>query len=471
MKLRCLVGSFSNHTNQTKLMTTPLKRRYDETLFQSKETKQPPLKKMRCEVSDQGDMVLKTIEEGKNIFITGSAGTGKSTLLNRIIQTLPEEGTFVTASTGIAATQINGTTIHSFAGIGLGKESKHELLNKVNKSKAAMRKWVSVKILIIDEISMVDGQLFDALEHIARMTRGIDEPFGGIQVICCGDFLQLPPVPNGKGEGVKFCFESESWKKTIQVCINLTTIYRQRNEDYIKVLEEVRRGVCSRFSRDKLLEKVITTKQLIDCGFDEMTIKPTKLYALNKNVEALNKDELDLLPGEVKLFQAIDRGNRDQLNLLSQNAAPDLLALKVGAQVMLTCNLDVKAKLCNGTRGIVTKFEPSILDEKEMVPVVLFNSGTELAINLYTWKVIVEGKTMASRSQIPLKCAWALSVHKSQGQTLDLAVIKCDDMFEFGQMYVALSRVTSLDGLKLLGFNPNLIKAHPRVIEFYNGLG
>lgn len=438
-----------------------LKRRYDASLFED-DTDKRPLKRLKYQTIDEDNKyVFDLVDRGKSIFITGSAGTGKSTLLKQIIERLPSEGTYVTASTGIAATQINGMTLHSFAGVGLGDATKSEMLARVNRVKSSVTRWQRTQRLIVDEISMIDADFFDALEQVARITRGIQSPFGGIQVICCGDFLQLPPVGFKDGRNVKFCFESEAWNKTIRTCINLTTIHRQKNDDFVRVLEEIRQGVCSRFAEERLRQRIVSETRRYD---DLDAIEPTRLFCLNKNVDAINRERLDLLPGEATLFQAIDRGNKEQLAYLECNAAPDHLLLKIGAQVMLTTNVDPKAKLCNGSRGTVVGFETC---QGSVLPIVKFNGGVQKTVAPHTWKVMAEGKVVASRTQIPLKIAWALSVHKSQGQSLDLVEIKCDDAFEYGQLYVALSRVTSLEGLTLIGFDPKLVKAHPKVLAFY----
>jgi ATP-dependent DNA helicase PIF1 len=439
---------------------TPQKRKYDALLFESNIEHQT--KKPKCETIGDEDLVLKLINQGKNVFITGSAGTGKSTLLKKIIEQLPIEGTFVTASTGIAAVHINGITLHSFAGIGISS-SKAESIGKVNKSKAAIERWQRAKRIIIDEISMVDGDCFDTIEAIARITRGIDKPFGGIQVICCGDFLQLPPV--SRNGNYKFCFESNAWGTTIQHSINLRTIHRQKDKLFTSMLEEIRQGVASRKTLQILTGRL--NSNTLDQSEDESSIKPTKLFALNRDVDAINKEELENLPVEEEVpFHALDRGNATFIRQLEQHAAPDYFVLKIGAQVMLSINLDIKANLSNGARGVVTGFE-YCETLKQQLPVVKFLTGVERTIKPYTWKVMVEAKMLASRTQVPLKYAWALSIHKSQGQTVDKVEIKLCNIFEYGQAYVALSRVTSLDGLILTNFDPKVFKAHPKVLNYY----
>jgi ATP-dependent DNA helicase PIF1 len=445
-----------------------LKRKYDASLFESDVQ---PAKKIKLETSNDENIILNHVSEKRNVFFTGSAGTGKSTLLKKIIASMPEKGTFITASTGIAATNIDGMTLHSFAGIGLGEENKQVLLEKVNKNTKCNKRWKEARILIIDEISMVDGDLFDKLEYIARGIRGNDKPFGGIQLICCGDFLQLPPVAQ-RGNQKSFCFESEAWKRTMDASVNLQFVYRQRDALFVRILEEMRQGVCSEGSIDILSKRVVRFNggggdddqdQNRD---DQADIKATKLFSLNRDVDRINEEELDKLIGENVMFQAVDRGNCQYWPQLKQNAAPDFLNLKVGAQVMLTINLDTDQKLCNGSRGVVVRFEYD-KETRENVPVVKFVCGKESEVEPHKWKVVVEGKVLASRTQIPLKLAWALSIHKSQGQTLDKVEIRLDNAFEFGQAYVALSRVTSLKGLTLTSFDPRVIKAHPKVIEYY----
>ncbi|KAG0745171.1 hypothetical protein G6F35_007101 [Rhizopus arrhizus] len=431
------------------------------------------------------DMVLK---DKKSLFFTGSAGTGKSVLLRAIIdemETIYGPMLAVTASTGIAATNINGCTLHSFGGIGIGEDKIETLVEKIKyENKKAYDRWTKTQVLIIDEISMVDAVLFDKLEAIARGLRNSQEPFGGIQIIVSGDFFQLPPVnPNGP---TKFAFEANSWKTVITQTVMLTQVFRQKDGTFVNILNEMRLGRLSQSAID--IFKSLARKP---AGNDE--IEPTELYPLRREVELSNKLRLDALGGDVIEFKAVDKGDQRKV---SQCMAPDVIQLKLHAQVMLLKNFDID--LVNGSLGVVIGFvgrgnyrsEKSVqflrtpqrqketyleaggrIDMKTPYPVVRFASGRELVLEYETWSFeLPGGKVLASRSQIPLMLAWAISIHKSQGQTLDRVKVDLGKVFEKGQAYVALSRATSLDRLQILNFDPAKVMAHPRVTEFYKTL-
>jgi hypothetical protein len=426
------------------------------------------------QLSEEQMLVLEEIMFGKNIFFTGSAGTGKSTLLKEIIRRLPRDTTFITAATGVAATNIGGTTLHSFAGIGLGEDSKVNLATRVMSSRSAAW-WKRAKVLIIDEVSMIDAELFDKLDFVARVVRGQNKPFGGIQLICSGDFFQLPPVrkrnqkskepksdgaannfstPPGDADKL-FCFESKAWSDTITCCIELKQVFRQKDMAFVRMLNQLRHGICTEDTTQFLMNCINKPLNMDD------DVEPTKLFTLNRDVDKINEERLDSIPAKGKLFKAKDRGEEPFLEQLKHCVAPEDLKLKVGAQVMLIINLD--RGLVNGSRGVVIGFD----ETRQMYPRVRFVNGTEETIEPHRWAIEIEGREVASRYQIPLKLAWAMSIHKSQGQTLDKVEIKLDNVFEYGQAYVALSRVSSPQGLKLLAFNPRVFKAHPMVTEFY----
>jgi ATP-dependent DNA helicase PIF1 len=406
--------------------------------------------------------VVATVKDKKNIFFSGVAGSGKSFLLDYLIKyVLPEQSTFVTASTGLAAVPISGTTLHSFAGIGLGIESKEALAEKVLGSKPAKQKWKDARVLVIDEISMISATLFDKIEYVARMARGNSKPFGGVQVIMCGDFLQLPPVEKIAGI-THFCFEAESWGKVIQDIIILDKVYRQNSDVLVDALNEIRYGIVT----DKTKELF---KPCIGREFDTSDgIQATVLYPTKKEVSHINDEKLTALPGKATPFKWIESGNQRYLETLKKNCnAVENLELKIGAQVMLVKNLDTSRGLVNGSRGVVTDFETEGEDDDTLYPLVRFVNGSSLLLIREKWETKVQGKVVARIQQIPLILAWSLTMHKCQGMTLDRAEISMEFIFEFAQAYVALSRVRSLDGLRLLSFNSEVIRAHPRAKEFY----
>ncbi|CEP10115.1 hypothetical protein [Parasitella parasitica] len=435
------------------------------------------------------DMVVR---ERKSLFFTGSAGTGKSVLLRAIIDKLRSEygsRVAVTASTGIAACNINGCTLHSFGGIGLGTEKADELAARVEFNRKASERWRETRVLIIDEISMVDADLFDKMDIIARRLRHSEQPFGGMQIVVTGDFFQLPPV--NKERASKFAFEAESWRTTIRQTFLLTQVFRQKDGTFVKILNEMRLGLLS-------AEAVRIFKSLSRVPNVDGKFEPTELYPLRHEVDDSNKRRLHELRGDEIEFKAIDEGDQRKLQ---QCIAPAVLQLKLHAQVMLLKNLD--AELVNGSIGVIVGFvgrgdyrikdvceklrtpqrkrdrnllfadrdTDSDIDMSVPWPVVKFANGKELVIERESWSVALPGGLDASRrSQLPLMLAWAISIHKSQGQTLDCVRVDLGKVFEKGQAYVALSRATSLEKLQILNFDPVKVMAHPTVSNFYKTL-
>jgi ATP-dependent DNA helicase PIF1 len=379
-------------------------------------------------------------------------------------------------------------------GIGLGKEDAATLVKKVRRNQVAKQRWLKTKCLIIDEVSMVDGELFDKLSQIGRQIRGNGRPWGGLQLIITGDFFQLPPVPEG-GREAKFAFDAATWSTSIDHTIGLTQIFRQRDPVFANMLNEMRLGRidAETIQAFRRLERALPT----DDG-----IEATELFPTRHEVEAANSRKLMALEGEPHMFAATDSGRPDMRDRLLQNMmAPKQLVLKKGAQVMLIKNLD--ENMVNGTQGTVVGFvgpdeaghgsddestkksrkkirgfangESSALAPNVKYPLVEFHlaNGTKQQIlcEPHDWRVeLPNGEIQASRLQVPLILAWALSIHKAQGQTLERVRVNLHRVFEKGQAYVALSRATSQEGLQVLGFQSAKVMAHPRVIEFYNRL-
>jgi ATP-dependent DNA helicase PIF1 len=420
---------------------------------------------------------------GANLFITGEAGTGKSYLLRSVIAGLEEKhpgALAATAPTGIAASHINGTTIHSWAGIGLGKGTPEALAEKVSKNSGACARWRAAKTLVVDEISMLDASLFSALDLIGRTVRGGCRPFGGLQVIACGDFFQLPPV-SLKFSG--FAFQSPAWSASSMATCNLTEVVRQSGDGpFLSLLNEVRRGRLSVASSATLASCHVAKKPLPRDG-----IAPTRLYCTNRDVDSENAAHLAALPGGEEVFVSGQSWKRAPVDAAGEKAfaeamekkAPGKLRLKVGAQVLLTRNW-AERSLVNGSRGIVVGFETTILSGGGGISygvgsgcypgvVVRFDTGAVVTLGP-TSTFLASRDGVGARIQLPLKLAWALTVHKSQGMTLTRAELVLEDAFAEGQVYVALSRVVNLKGLWVSGgaITQAAVKAHPAVLAFYN---
>ncbi len=431
-------------------------------------------------LSDEQKAVLNAVMDGKNIFFTGSAGVGKSFTMRVVIDDLKrkyhESTVFVTASTGIAATHISGTTLHSFAGIGLGADSREQAVAKVKTNKTSRERWQMCRALVIDEISMISAGFFELLDAVGQNVRGNSRPFGGIQLVVAGDFLQLPPVEQKAEE--TYVFESEAWRSAIDVSIELKHVFRQKNESFVQLLQSLRLGIVSD-AHDELLRSRMHAKLSNDNG-----ILPTRLYTHRNSVERENEVQLNVLAGKAFIFVAKDSGEQYSKDMLAKNCmAPATLKLKTGAQVMLLKNLN-PPHLVNGSRGRVIGFErmtfanlpedekkrsKAVFEEREY-PRVRFDNGQELVLTPAAWEVERAGAVMATRAQVPLCLAWALSVHKCQGMTIDCVEVDIASSWDPGQAYVALSRCTSLDGLSLLGYKRDKIRAHQKVLEFYQSL-
>ncbi|KAJ5677739.1 ATP-dependent DNA helicase PIF1 [Penicillium maclennaniae] len=468
-------------------------------------------------LSDEQKAVLDAVvERGKSIFFTGSAGTGKSVLMREIIKHLRRkykrepDRVAVTASTGLAACNIGGVTLHSFAGIGLGKEPVPELVKKIKKNQKARNRWLRTKVLVVDEVSMVDGDLFDKLEEIARRIRNNGRPFGGIQLVVTGDFFQLPPVPDGSKREAKFAFSAATWSTSIQHTILLTHVFRQRDPEFAAMLNEMRLGNISQ-STIEAFRKLSRPLNFHD------SLDATELFPTRSEVENANSQRMHRLSGELMTFNAVDSGTiqdpQHREKLLSNCMAPPVIHLKKGAQVMLIKNME--DSLVNGSIGRVVAFmDESTFDyyrdnegdfagdgnpeddeglsraKKKLKPMahkeggvtvtrkwplVCFvqPDGTErhLLCQPEAWKIeLPNGEVQAQRQQVPLILAWALSIHKAQGQTLQRVKVDLGRVFEKGQAYVALSRATSQAGLQVTRFEPRKVMVHPRVVDFYNNL-
>lgn len=444
-------------------------------------------KKTEPPLSDEQTAILNMVlRDKKSIFFTGSAGTGKSRLLRAIIAALRKkyekkpEQLAVCASTGIAAQNIGGTTIHAWGAVTPNIYDIGKLISFIKTCRSAYRRWKTVRVLIIDEISMVDGRLFDTLAKLAcelrtrKRDRGL--PFGGIQLVITGDFFQLPPVTRGNEEAF-FAFESQAWQQCIEHTVTLSQVFRQRDDRFVKLLNEMRQGQIST-TATQILASLSRPLPAHD------GILPTELFPLRVDVDRANAARMAALPGSVHRFTARDSGpappEKGQ-RLLDNTFAVPILELKHNAQVMLVKN--VSETLVNGSVGKVLgfgpvtgtpfnryKMTPDNSGPREQFPLVEFDTFKGKERMLVTRDEFRaednDGNLLARRVQIPLVLAWALSIHKAQGQTLQRVKVDLNKVFEKGQSYVALSRAASLEGLQVLGFDARKVVAHPRVLEW-----
>lgn len=439
------------------------------------------------ELSSEQQLAFDKYVQGHNIFITGPGGTGKSALIKMIYKHAYEhfKDIQVTALTGCAAVLLNckAKTLHSWAHIGLGNGTIEQLVTKIKKNKFAKTLWKCTDVLVVDEVSMLSLKLFTLLNEIGKVIRGNQKPFGGIQLVFSGDFFQLPPVGDYlEPDTQRFCFESDDWNSVFhRDCqIQLIKIFRQTDDTYAAILNQIREGKIRRKSNDLLLRYVGRTFS------ENLVAEPTKLFPTRNKVENINNTKMSALVGDAKVFSIryakdlemtktertirCDFSEKDiqiELDFLAGNLICDKeLTLKFGSQVMCVINIqtDYGMEICNGSQGIVTGF-----CEVTSCPQVKFNNGIIRTMERHVW--VSDKIPGIGVSQVPLILAWALTIHKSQGATMDAAEIDVGSgIFECGQTYVALSRVKSLDGLYLTSFDATRIRINKKVKEFYESL-
>ncbi|MCE8162947.1 MAG: AAA family ATPase [Candidatus Moeniiplasma glomeromycotorum] len=426
-------------------------------------------------LNEEQNLVCKLVLEGKSIFLTGSAGTGKSFLLKKIIADLQAkyggEQIGITSTTGTGAIIIGGATLHSYLGIGIASNSdKSFLLRRILANSKARNHWTKIKVLIIDEISMLEGNLFEKLESIARRIRNNNQPFGGIQLVLVGDFCQLPPASRREGDNSLYCFETPAWGQCISQTIELKQIYRQKSNWFITYLQAIRFGRLSKKRWEEMLNRLGREPDWPADG-----IKPISLFSTNHEVGSINEQELNKLPTTSHFFLAEDKEIiAGKLKELTKSCLTlSRLELKVGAQVMLIKNWH-EEKLVNGSQGVVTRFVN--FQGKKILPVVKFTNGKELVIEEETWHKI-EGYNFknrpiisAWRKQIPLILAWAVTINKSQGQSLKRLKIDLNKCFMAGQVYTALSRATDPNYLQIVNFSYARLWCDQKVRDFYSSL-
>lgn len=398
---------------------------------------------------------LDLLKTGANIFLTGAAGSGKTYVLNQYIKYLKDHHVQVatTASTGIAATHLHGKTIHSWSGIGI-KDSISALdLERLHKNKRVKSNYKKTKVLIIDEISMLQKYQLDMVDVIARSFLDSERVFGGLQVILCGDFFQLPPVSSVVEEEKQFAYDASVWKdETFKVCY-LHEQHRQGDDPLLTILNDIRSGTAGEQTKVPLRTRYKKEP--------EGATSATKLYTLNLNVDCMNDSELAQLPGQAYTFTMTSQGFSALVEGLKRNClALEQLKLKIGAEVMFIKNHPL-GKYVNGTRCVVVGFEKTA----DAWPIVKTYDNQIITASAEEWALEEDGVIRASITQVPLRLAWALTIHKSQGMTLDAAEIDLGDAFEPGMGYVALSRVRRLTGLKLMNLNEMALKVHPKILQ------
>jgi ATP-dependent DNA helicase PIF1 len=458
---------------------------------------------MDSELSPGQQYAFELFKQGKNVFTSGPGGSGKSHLVKYIVEHLTKQNKIhqVTSTTGCSSILLSNNiriggkpivvkTIHSWSGIKLGKGSKDEIVRQVMKRDRVVKEWRRTQVLVVDEVSMLSNKLFDTLETIARTTRKSNKPFGGMQVIFLGDFYQLPPVGDYNDPSTsQFCFEAPQWYKVFpkENHVELTTIYRQRDPLYKKVLNEVRVGNLSEESKEIIQNRVGKVYN----PAEHNGIIPMKIFATKNQVKFVNESQYEKLEGREYVYDVIQstRTRRYietgdpiepdvleqcenlsfqemeyEINTLKNNIPTDAqIKLKPRTPVMCLVNLDVESGIANGSMGIIEDFLPQ---DGESIPIVRFTNGLVMPIGRYVWQHS-EYPTICV-SQIPLCLSYSNSIHKMQGSTLDICEMNLGGtIFAEHQIYVALSRVCSLEGLYLTAFHPHRIKVNPVVRMFY----
>ena len=415
--------------------------------------------------SDQ-QRALQTLKSGYSTFLTGPAGTGKSHVIHQFIvwlknQRFPEDFSDrvgITSTTGASAILIGGVTLHSFAGIGLGDDSVDAYVYKFQKFPKFRKRWRGLSVWIIDEISMMSPILWDKLDLIGRKMRDRDVPFGGIQMVVLGDFCQLPTV-----DDTDFCFQSPNWKECIQRVEYLRHVFRQTDPVFQHCLEKIRIGQVTKDIEDVLKSRMIKPKKRH--GIEPTVLVSARAHASNYNnrkIQSLLKKKKSyenypakyVYTNKVKLKRDKDR-LQDAIDRMYQ--VEDPLELTIDSQVMVTVNLP-ELGLVNGSRGVIHHFE-------DRTPVVKFMDGRVIQMPIHQWSLSLDKKKI-TKFQYPLRLAWAMTIHKSQGMSLDYVHADLGSIFEFGQAYVVLSRVRSLEGLFITSLDVSKIKAHPEVLAY-----
>ena len=421
---------------------------------------------------------LAIMKTGVNVYLTGSAGSGKTHTLRQYIDWLGEHDipVAITASTGIAGTHMNGQTIHGWAGIGIREFLTDADMDALEQKQYLFKRFEKARVLIIDEVSMLHAHRLDMVERVCRRFRRSDLPFGGLQVILSGDFFQLPPItkpgtiriPEKKSnqqemfidfdsmEAIKepesdMVIYSQAWKKMKPAICYLTEQHRQEDNTFLEILNAIRSNDISKKHTDLITSRL---------GAEIEGILPTKLYTHNVDVDAINHAELQKLNSPEKEFVMYGHGHDVLVDILEKSClAPYQLKLKEGAEVMFIKN-NYEEGYVNGTRGVVAGF-----DSRGEPIVKISSSGKRITVSAKEWQIEENGKVKASITQYPLRLAWAITIHKSQGMSLDSAEIDLSKTFAYGMGYVALSRVRTLSGVRLVGFDVKALEVDPLALH------
>ena len=471
---------------------------------------------------------LDILKTGKSAFITGPAGSGKTYVVNAYIKYLKEHGVpiGVTASTGIAATHMGGVTIHSWAGIGIKDSLGIHDLQEISERAQVRRKIEEAKVLIIDEVSMLHHFRLDLVDQVLRHIKKVDAPFGGIQVVLCGDFFQLPPVSRLGEPDARFIYESDGWKQGNFAICYLSENYRQGTDESVNILNDIRSGEVSERSYELLksrhviakkndeargremvggfkgernkssepssehrwvadhdtddgdarkegsasssvmrAETIVGEEDLVSGADESIGVEPTRLYTHNVDVDTINEREIGKISGTECVYEMVTKGKKPLVETLKKSClAPEKLRLKKGARVMCVKN-NFEEGYVNGTLGVVVSCGWGIDPVIRTAATPDHPDGREVTIKLADWTIEDDGRVIAQISQYPLRLAWAITVHKSQGMSLDAVEVDLSKSFEPGMGYVALSRVRTLAGLSILGMNQHALKVHPDVLE------
>jgi len=414
---------------------------------------------------------LSILKTGTNVFLTGEPGSGKTHVINEYVKYLRDRNIepAITASTGIAATHIGGLTIHSWSGIEIKRNLNKYDLDRISSNEYIVKRVKRSSVLIIDEISMLSADTLSMIETVCKEIKADQKPFGGMQIVFVGDFFQLPPVNKKyaddledrvllnesikpRNSGIKFAYDSPAFKNTNPLICYLTEQHRQDDDGFLSVLSAIRQNFFDQKHLSQIEERKI-----------EITKTPSgapKLYSHNADVDRINNEMLGKLSGDARQFEMFSSGSKKLAESLKKGClSPENLFLKKGAKVMFTKN-NPKEKFVNGTLGEVVGF-----DEGSRYPIVEKRNGQKIIVKPMEWIIEENGKIRATITQLPLRLAWAITVHKSQGMNLDEAIMDLAGVFEYGQGYVALSRVKRFSGLYLIGWNHRAFQVHPNVLK------